>query len=100
MTSYSQILHFVALQPTAKYILSIKISNVHTSAVLKLLQQKYNCKKMPFTNKTKYLISFPNLYSVFLQPLLVTEKIFFKEIAFFDTLCALCALDEAVVHKC
>jgi hypothetical protein len=41
MTSYSQIIHLIALKPTVKKILSIKISIFHTSAVLKLLQQMY-----------------------------------------------------------
>jgi hypothetical protein len=38
--SYSQIIHFIALEPTVKKIFSIKISIFYTSAVLKLLQQK------------------------------------------------------------
>jgi hypothetical protein len=41
MTSYLQIIHFIALEPTVKKIFSIKISIFYTSAVLKLLQQKY-----------------------------------------------------------
>jgi hypothetical protein len=41
MTFYSQIIYFIALKPTVKKKLSIKISIFYTSAVLKLLQQKY-----------------------------------------------------------
>jgi hypothetical protein len=45
MISYSHILHFIALKPTVKKILSIKISIFYTSAVLKLLQQKYKLQE-------------------------------------------------------
>jgi len=41
MISYLQIIHFIALEPTVKKIFSMKISIFYTSAVLKLLQQKY-----------------------------------------------------------
>jgi hypothetical protein len=45
MTFYSQIIHFIALVQTVKKILSIKISIFYTSAVLKLLQQKYKLEE-------------------------------------------------------
>jgi hypothetical protein len=45
MTSYSQIVHFIALEQTVKKILSIKISIFYTSAVLKLLQQNYKLQE-------------------------------------------------------
>jgi hypothetical protein len=45
MTSFSQMIHFIALKPTVKNILCIKISIFHTSAVLKLLQQKYRLQE-------------------------------------------------------
>jgi hypothetical protein len=45
MNSYSQINHFIALEPTIKKILSIKISIFYTSAVLKLLQRKYKLQE-------------------------------------------------------
>ena len=41
MISYLQIIHFIALEPTVQKIFSMKISIFYTSAVLKLLQQKY-----------------------------------------------------------
>jgi hypothetical protein len=40
-----QIIHFIAFKPTVKKILSIKISILHTSAVLKLLQHKYTLQE-------------------------------------------------------
>jgi hypothetical protein len=45
MTSYSQIIHFIALEPTVKKIFSIKISIFDTSAVLNLLQQRYKLQE-------------------------------------------------------
>jgi hypothetical protein len=45
MTFYSQIIHVIALEPTVKKILSIKISIFNTSAVLKLLQQEYKLEE-------------------------------------------------------
>jgi hypothetical protein len=45
MTFYWQIIHFIALEPTMKKILSVKISIFYTSAVLKLLQQKYKLQE-------------------------------------------------------
>jgi hypothetical protein len=45
MTSNSQIIHFIALKPTVKKILYIKMSIFHTSAVLKMLQQKYKLQQ-------------------------------------------------------
>jgi hypothetical protein len=45
MISYLQIIHFIAIEPTVKRILSIKISIFYTSAVVKLLQQKYKLQK-------------------------------------------------------
>jgi hypothetical protein len=41
MTFYTQVIYFIALKPAVKKILSIKFSIFHTSAVLRLLQQKY-----------------------------------------------------------
>jgi hypothetical protein len=41
INSYLKIIHFIPEEPTFKKISSIKISNFYTSAVLKLLQQKY-----------------------------------------------------------
>jgi hypothetical protein len=38
-------LDFIALEPTVKKILSIKISNLYTSAVLMLLQLKYKLEE-------------------------------------------------------
>jgi hypothetical protein len=40
-----QFLHFIALEPTVKNILSIKISIFYSSTVLKLLQQKYKLQE-------------------------------------------------------
>jgi hypothetical protein len=45
MTSYSKTIHFIALEQTIKKILSIKIDIFYTSAVLKLLQQKYKLQE-------------------------------------------------------
>jgi hypothetical protein len=53
MTSYLQIIHFIALRPTVKKILSIKISNFYTSAVLKLLQQKYKLQEDAIRKQNK-----------------------------------------------
>jgi hypothetical protein len=67
MTSYLQIIHFIALEPTLKKILSIQNSIFYTSAVLKLLQQKYKLQKGPLW-LSKTVISFST-------SLLVLEKI-------------------------
>jgi hypothetical protein len=53
MTSYSQIIHFIALEPTVKMILSIKLSIFYTSAVLKLLQQKYKLQEDAIGKRNK-----------------------------------------------
>jgi hypothetical protein len=47
MTYYLQIIHFIALEPTVKKILSIRNSIFYSlrSAVLKLLQQKYKLEE-------------------------------------------------------
>jgi hypothetical protein len=45
LTFYSQIIHFIALEPTVKNLLTIKISFFYTSAVLKLLQQKFKSQE-------------------------------------------------------
>jgi hypothetical protein len=65
MTFYLQIIHFIALEPTVKKILGVKIPIFYTS-VLKLLQQKY---KLPKDAVCKTVFSFST-------PLLVLEKIF------------------------
>jgi hypothetical protein len=49
MIFYSKIIHSIALMPTVKKILNIKIWIFNTSRVLKLLQQSINWKKTPFT---------------------------------------------------
>jgi hypothetical protein len=85
MTLYSQIIHFIALKPTVKTILSINISIFHASAVLKLLKQKYICcKKMQFANEIGHLFSFL---------LLVLDKKIFEGNAFWHilALCVSCA---------
>jgi hypothetical protein len=53
MSSYSQKIHFIALEPTVKKILSIKISIFYTSAVLKLLQQKYKLQEDAMRKQNK-----------------------------------------------
>jgi hypothetical protein len=45
MTFYSQIIHFIALKPTVKEILNLKISILYTSTVLRLLEQKYKLEE-------------------------------------------------------
>jgi hypothetical protein len=48
MISYSLTIHFIALKPNVSKILSLKIKKkffFHTSAVLKLLQQKYKSEE-------------------------------------------------------
>jgi hypothetical protein len=86
MTSYLQIIHFSALEPTVQKILSIKVS------IFFIPQQSCSCyskgiacKKMQFANKIKDLFSFPNDFK---------RKCF---IGTFWPMCALCALDETVV---
>jgi hypothetical protein len=50
-TSYLQIIHFIAKKTTVKNILNIKI--FHSSAVLKLLQQKYKLQEDAFMQQNK-----------------------------------------------
>jgi hypothetical protein len=56
MTSYSQIIHFIALEPTVTKIFSIKISIFYTSAVLKLLQQKYKLQEDDVRQRNKGIL--------------------------------------------
>jgi hypothetical protein len=44
---------FIALEPTVKKILSIKISIFYTSAVLELLQQKYKLQEYAARKRNK-----------------------------------------------
>jgi hypothetical protein len=53
MTSYSHMIHFIAIELTVKKILSIKISIFYTSAVLKLLQQKYKLQENAICKRNK-----------------------------------------------
>jgi hypothetical protein len=93
MTSYSQIKHFIALEPTVKKILSIKISIFYTSAVLKLLQQKYKLQEDAIHNEIKDHFSFPKLYSVFLHHFWFWKRRFLKEMlfgTFWHVVCPVC----------
>jgi hypothetical protein len=53
LTPYFQVIHFIALKLTIKNISSINISILKTSAVLKLLQQKYKLQEDAVRKRNK-----------------------------------------------
>jgi hypothetical protein len=84
MTFDSQIIHFVALKPTVKNILNIKITIFHTSAVLKLLQQKYKLQEDAIHKRNKGQFGFPKIYLVFIHHFSFWRRTFLTEM-YFDT---------------